>query len=319
MSSSSVKYILGGSHIYTWTGDDTKGYVEVMKKHGVVDIDTSTIYDRSEEVIGALPGRDSLRVHTKTPGFMKGVLSKESILRAAKASLGHLNQIDSYMFQSPDPSTPIEESLAAIAGLHAEGAFKSFGLSNFSAQQVQEVYDICKAKNYILPTIYTGSYNAVTRGSEDDLFPTLRRLGISFWAYSPIGAGFLTKRYEDFNLPGNEGFGPGRFSREAGWASSITNAIYNRPKLLESLKLWNGVATKEGVAPAELAARWVAHHSVLKAELGDGIILGASRPAQLDQTLEYVKKGPLSQEAVEGVEKVWAIAKEDATGKPLFG
>ncbi|KAG8630835.1 hypothetical protein KVT40_002454 [Elsinoe batatas] len=318
MPANTLKLILGGSHIYNWSADDKEEYVRIMQKHGVVDVDTAAIYDRSEGVIGALADRESLRVHTKTAGFITGMLAKENILRAAKESLGHLKHIDAYMFQSPDPETPIAESLEVIDQLHSEGAFMSFGLSNFSAEEVQEVYDICKAKGYILPTTYSGSYNAVTRGNEEDLFPTLRRLGISFWAYSPIGAGFLTKRFEDFNLPGNEGYGPGRFSQESGWSSSISNAIYNRPKLLESLKLWNDIASKEGVAPAELAARWIAHHSVLKPELGDGIILGASKPAQLDQTIEYIKKGLLSQEAVDGNENVWTIAKEDATGKPLF-
>ncbi|KAF2219527.1 NADP-dependent oxidoreductase domain-containing protein [Elsinoe ampelina] len=188
MPADTLKLILGGSHIHNWSGDDRDEYVRIMKKHEVVDVDTAAIYDRSEEVIGALADRESLRVHTKTAGLIPGMLAKES--------LGHLKHIDAYMFQSPDPETPIAEGLEAIGQLFSEGAFQSFGLSNFSAEEVQEVYDICKAKGYILPTTYSGSYNAVTRGNEDDLFPTLRQLGIGFWAYSPIGAGFLTKRQE---------------------------------------------------------------------------------------------------------------------------
>ncbi|TKX25798.1 hypothetical protein C1H76_1944 [Elsinoe australis] len=319
MASSTLKYVLGGSHIFNWSPEDTAAYQEVMNKHGITDIDTSRIYERSEKVIGSLPNRDALHVHTKTGGFTKGALSKQSILDSAHASLSHLKRIDTYMFQSPDPSTSIEESLSAIASLHASGVFSTFGLSNFSATEVQNIHDICKANNYVLPTVYTGPYNAVTRRNETELFPVLRRLGISYWAYSPIGAGFLTKRFEDFNLPGNEGFGTGRFSREVGWMAGIVNQLYNRPKLLEALKLWNEVAREEGVAPAELAARWIAYHSALEAGRGDAVILGSSRPLQLDQTLETIGKGPLSQKAVEGVEKVWAVAKEDAqTGEPLF-
>ncbi|PNS21548.1 Pyridoxal reductase [Sphaceloma murrayae] len=314
-----LKFLLGGSHIYLWSDEDTANYVNVLKKHNVVDIDTSIIYDGSEKTIGSLPDRNLLRVHTKTGGFIQGILCEESILDAAATSLKSIHSIDTYMLQSPDPATPIRESLAAIGKLYKEGAFKTFGLSNFSASQVQEVYDICKSEGYPLPTVYTGPYNAVTRRNEEDLFPVLRRLGLSFWAYSPVGAGFLTKRFEDFNLPGDEGFGKGRFSREAGWAASIVNQLYNRPKLLEGLKLWNKVAISEGIAPAELAIRWIANHSVLKPELGDGIIFGSSSPQQLDQTLVNAKKGPLSKSAVEQIEQMWNVAKEDAqTGKPLF-
>ncbi|PSK53788.1 Pyridoxal reductase [Elsinoe australis] len=303
MARSTLKYVLGGSHIFNWSPEDTAAYREVMNKHGITDIDTSRIYERSEEVIGSLPNREALHVHTKTGGFTKGALSKQSILDSAHASLSHLKHIETYMFQSPDPSTPIEESLSAIASLHASG----------------HIHDLCSSKGYVLPTVYTGPYNAVTRRNETELLPILRRLGISYWAYSPIGAGFLTKRFEDFNLPGNEGFGTGRFSREVEWMAGIVNQLYNRPKLLEALKLWNEVAREEGVAPAELAARWIAYHSALEAGRGDAVILGSSRPLQLDQTLETIKKGPLSQRAVEGVEKVWSVAKEDAqTGEPLF-
>ena len=66
-------------------------------------------------------------------------------------------------------------------------------MSNYKVEDVQKVYDICKEKGYPLPEVYQGNYSAVARKQEEVLFPTLRKLGISFYAYSPIAGGFLVK------------------------------------------------------------------------------------------------------------------------------
>jgi len=75
---------------------------------------------------------------------------------------------------------------------------KQFGLSNFLPAQVQEVYTHCKSQNYVLPTIYEGHYNPISRHAETALLPLLRDLGISFYAYGALAGGFLTKSEEFF-------------------------------------------------------------------------------------------------------------------------
>ena len=93
--------------------------------------------------------------------------------------------------------------------MYKSGAFERFGLSNYPASEVQKVYDICEANGYVKPTAYQGNYSPVARKQETILFPTLRKLGISFYAYSPLAGGFLTKTKEDIEA------GAGRFNKEA--------------------------------------------------------------------------------------------------------
>ncbi len=85
----------------------------------------------------------------------------------------------------PDSLTPIAETLAGVDEVYKLGLFRRFGLSNYQAADVQAVYDHCVEKGYVLPTVYQGTYSPVTRYQETILFPTLRKLGIAFYAYSP--------------------------------------------------------------------------------------------------------------------------------------
>jgi aflatoxin B1 aldehyde reductase len=64
-----------------------------------------------------------------------------------------------------------------------QGKFKKFGLSNYTAAEVQKFIDICEEKGYIKPSVYQGHYNAIVRGGEKELFPLLRKHNIAFFAY----------------------------------------------------------------------------------------------------------------------------------------
>ncbi|KAF2219529.1 NADP-dependent oxidoreductase domain-containing protein [Elsinoe ampelina] len=316
MSANGVKVVLGGSMISDWSSEVKEEYVRIIKENELWDVDTSIIYPQSEAVLGKLQGTLPIRVHTKTPGFKKGLLKRDIIFEAARESQSNVPDIDLYFLQTPDPDTPMEEYVGAVADLHKEGMFKRFRLSNFSAEETQQVYDLCKKNGWILPTVYSGQYSAIARISEEDLFPVLRKLKISFWVYWPLAAGFLAKPFESFNLPGSEGFGPGRFA-QSNFFGGMFNSIFNKPKLLEGLKLWGEVAKDEGITPAELAYRWLHYHSIL--EEGDAVIVGSSRPEQLESTLSGIAKGPLKATSVDKIEQVWKIARDDAPDcKPQY-
>lgn len=174
---------------------------------------------------------------------------------------------------------------------------------NFTPTQTQEVYDICKEKGYVLPTVYQGNYAALTRVPEKELFPVLRKLNISFYAYSPLVGGLLTKTAQQIKD------GVGRFG-----AKAMYGGMYNKPKYLESLELWEKAAKDEGIDRAELGFRWIAWHSALDAtgKSGDGLVVGASRPEQLNTTVEYIRKGPLSENAQKAIDKMWELVKDEA-------
>ena len=188
--------------------------------------------------------------------------------------------------------------------VYKTGVFKRFGLSNYSANDTQKVYDICKKNGYVLPTVYQGNYSPVARRQETELFPTLRKLGIAFYAYSPLAGGFLTK------TPQQVQDGAGRFDLET--FGGLYRALYMKPSYLEALAKWEAIAKEEGVARAELAYRWVRYNSPLKKEHGDAIIIGASTVEQLEQTLVGIEKGPLSKKAVEAIDQVWEEVKHEA-------
>lgn len=123
-----------------------------------------------------------------------------------------------WYLHGPDRTVPYEETLKAVNDLYKEGYFKRFGISNYMSYvlfnyqyfssnwhttrtvrnrwEVAEIVGICKANGYILPTAYQGLYNAIHRGVEPELFPCLRKFGISFYEFNPcmnqiVGISFI--------------------------------------------------------------------------------------------------------------------------------
>jgi aflatoxin B1 aldehyde reductase len=198
--------------------------------------------------------------------------------------------------------------LKGINDAYQAGYFRRFGLSNFTVQELQGVYDTCKAKGYVLPSVYQGNYSAVARRQETELFPTLRKLGMSFYAYSPIAGGFLSKTREQLT----EGKDAGRFA--AGHPiASIYNSMYaDKDSYLKALDLWAKAADAAGCSRAELAYRWVTFDSPLSKEHGDAIIFGSSTFKQIEETLGWLKKGSVGKEAKAKIDEIWKIIEHEA-------
>ncbi len=166
---------------------------------------------------------------------------------------------------------------------------------------MEKIHEYCQAHNYVVPTVYQGNYNPLARRQETVLLPTLRRLGISFYAYSPIAGGFLAKTRQQI-LDGSGRFGEGSSYRK----------LYGHDRLLEALSTWNDIADAAGASPPELAYRWVTFNSPLKRESGDAIIVGTSSLAQLKETLGWIGKGPLDQETASKIDAFWEEVQDHA-------
>ncbi|KAI8653433.1 HET domain-containing protein [Fusarium keratoplasticum] len=158
--------------------------------------------------------------------------------------------------------------------------------------------------NYVLPSVYQGNYSAITHKAEEELFPLLRKLGVAFYAYSPIAGGVLAKSPAQIKAGGM------RFSPDQMYG--LYHQMYVKDALLDALDDWEGIPTREGVSKAELAYRWIVHHSELKGSYGDGVVVGASRPSQLEETLSFCDGGPLTDAAVEGIQAIWDKVKDCA-------
>lgn len=306
-----IKAIFGGASIgpknYP-TDESVSTLLTTLKNAGVTTIDTARIYPGSEETIGRNALRSEFSIDTKLAGgFVSGTLTPENVVNDAADSLSKLNipQIDILYIHAPEPSLPLEPALKAINEVYKKGTFKRLGLSNYTAEGVQEVYDLSKKNGWILPSVYQGNYNPISRHLETSLFPTLRRLGMSFYAYSPLAGGFLTKSKADIDS------GVGRFNQEV--MGGLYNKLYNREGLKDALVKWNEIAEKEGVSKAELAYRWVGYNSALKEEEGDAVLFGGRNVEQVEQTAGFLlKKGKLSEEAARGIEEIWKKVEGDS-------
>ncbi|KAF2179512.1 putative oxidoreductase [Zopfia rhizophila CBS 207.26] len=287
--------------------DFAKQTLDTLEKEGISTLDSAEIYPGSEEEIGYHGATNRFNIDTKLPGGLAEPRRKDQIIAGGKASLERLKtkQVDVLYFHAPETTVPFEEQLSAANELYKQGAFKRLGISNFTAQQTQEVYDISKKNGWVLPTVYQGNYSAVARVSEEVLFPTLRKLGINFYAYSPIAGGFLAKTRQQI-----EG-GDGRFNPST-TLGQLYGSLYKKSSLLDALDKWNEIASSAGISKAELAYRWVAYHSILSGEKGDGIIFGAHKLNQLTETIGYLRAGPLPAEIVVWINGLWEGIKHEA-------
>ncbi|KAJ3825071.1 Aldo/keto reductase [Lentinula raphanica] len=311
--------------------------LDVFRAHGHTDVDSAYFYTggTSEIVLGKIDWKSKgLKLETKLPAIFneqqKTITDwtwdeqdmKIHILKSLKAL--DTEQVDIFYLHTPDRTTPYEVTMKAINDLYHEGHFQRFGLSNYTSWEVAEIVGICKANGYDLPSVYQGLYNAVHRAIEPELIPCLRKYGISFYAFNPLGGGLFTGRYSSPQNEAGEGtrFDPNEVQGQVVYHSTLFSLLI----LTENVKMyrqryWNDhyfnatsiireVADKYGLTMAEVALRWLCHHSMLKPAFGDSIIIGAS---SLEHNLADLEKGPLPTEVVEALDKSWEIVKPYAS------
>ena len=276
---------------------------------GNFELDTAYVYNAgdTEKYLGdILPKIDSkYYLATKVHPRITGKLDRETILMEFNESLSRMNRdkVDLLYFHFPDGKSPIDEALDTIAELYEQGQVKELGLSNYPAWQVVDIWHKCDAHGCPRPTVYQGMYNALCRNVEPELFPAIRSLGMRFYAFNPLAGGLLTgKHMQDEKLEGDGRFARLKSYRDRYWKQSYFDAIGEIKKACEA----------ENIPMAEAAYRWLVNHSMIKSELGDGILLGASRIEQMEQNLIAVTKGELPQSILDAMDSAWEIANPDS-------
>lgn len=238
------------------------------------------------------------RVYTHKPAELR-----EAFFESLKAL--NTDKVDLWYLHAPDRQTPYEETLEEVNKLYNEGRFKRFGLSNYPAWEVAQICEIAIRNGWKKPDVYQGVYNAIHRTVEPELFPCLRHYGIAFYAYNPLGGGYLTDKYERATKEHEEG---SRFDPQRAQGAHYRRRYWN-DAYFDALDIIRPVAKKLGMTTAEAAVRWCNHHSLMKAEYGDAIIIGASSAKQLEENLESLEKGPLPEEMVKAFEEGWMAVK----------
>lgn len=178
---------------------------------GVTFFDTADVYGgvpgQSEELLGAaLSGhRDDVVVATKFGADTHGLNgpdwgargSRRYVRRAVEGSLRRLGTdwIDLYQLHVPDPTTPVEETLAALHELVVEGKVRYLGSSNFAAWQVVEA-DWTARTGALTPFVSAQNrYNLLDRSAESELVPAAESVGVGILPYVPLASGLLTGKY----------------------------------------------------------------------------------------------------------------------------
>ncbi|MEW5818129.1 MAG: aldo/keto reductase, partial [Spirochaetota bacterium] len=277
----------GGDNPYGWGPQDDKDSIATIHRAielGINWLDTAKGYGHghSEEIAGkALSGqRDRLFIATKGGILWKedgsdiyGHLKTVSIKGEAESSLKRLNTnyIDLYQIHWPWPDEDIEEGWGAIADLIKEGKVRYGGVCNFSVEQLKRIQKIHPVASLQPP------YSMIKRDTEIDLLPFCKENNIGVIVYSPMQSGLLTGKFTKERISGLP---------DDDWRKK--NPDFQEPlvsihlDLVEKLK---SIALRKGQSPANLAIAW----TLLKSEV-TGAIVGARRPAQIEET---VKAGDL--------------------------
>lgn len=284
-------------------------FVQSFLDAGYTELDTAYVYNdgKCEQLLGevlAETGRP-FRIATKINPRVSGKLDGAAAYRQINESLERLrlSSVDIIYLHFPDPATPPEDVLSAMAELHGQGKFRELGLSNFPAWMTADIWHLCEKHGWIRPTVYEGMYNPLTRHAERELNACLDRFGMRYYAYNPLCGGLLTGRYGSYEEPPADG----RFTHRPGYQNRYWKKSY-----FDALSLVKEACDRQGISPAEASYRWLMHHSMLREERGDGIIMGASGMSHLRQNLEAARKGPLPGEITDAFERAWEICRADS-------
>lgn len=252
-----------GGNTFGWTSDEdtSRSVLDAFTAAGGNFIDTADVYSawaegnsggESETILGRwLAGRgdrQDLVIATKVsqhPEFQG--LSASTIAAAADASLSRLqtDTIDLYYAHFDDADTPLEESLGALDALVTAGKVRYVGISNYSAERIEEWMSIVEANGFAAPVALQPHYNLVHRTDfERDLAPLAEKHSLGVIPYSSLASGFLTGKYrtrEDLE-------GAARGQAAGGYLNDAGLAV------IAELR---DIATAHDVAPASVALAWL--------------------------------------------------------------
>jgi aryl-alcohol dehydrogenase-like predicted oxidoreductase len=263
--------------------DQTAAVVNAALDQGINLFDTADVYGNrgmSEEYLGrALKGkrRDAIVASKfraqmgEGPHWSGG--SRRYIMDAVEDSLRRLgtDYIDLYQIHSPDPTTPIEETLRALDDLVRQGKVRYIGHSNFSAAQTVEAAWVAKTE-HLTPFISLQNHFNLLNRLDTELIDACVRHGVGILPYFPLASGMLTGKYRP-GQPAPEG------TRLAGPAGGriLTDRNYETVQKLEA------VAEEAGRSLLELAFSWLAQQPAV-----GSVIAGATKPEQVEQNAAAV-------------------------------
>jgi aryl-alcohol dehydrogenase-like predicted oxidoreductase len=305
--------ILGGN-VFGWTADEATSFriLDAFVDAGGTMIDTADVYSfwvdghvggESETVIGNWlrrnPGkRARVQIASKVgllgapivDGDYAADLEPAQVVRACDASLGRLgvDTIDLYYQHKDDPSVPLADSLGAFDGLKREGKIRAVGLSQYTADRLDEAMRVAEQQGLERPCAFQGWYNLLEREKlEGPLLDAAVKHQLGIIPFYALANGFLT----------------GKYRSSADLASSVRGARVEEylsgrgPLVLDAL---DEVAAEQGVAAGAIAIAWTLAQPGIVATLAS-----ATRLEQLEQNCAAISV-QLTAEQVERLDRASA-------------
>jgi L-glyceraldehyde 3-phosphate reductase len=241
--------------------------------------------------------RDELVITTKAgfdmwPGPYGNWGSRKHLIAGIDASLKRLGleYVDIFYHHRPDDETPMEETCDALTSIVRQGKALYVGLSNYKPEETQRAAKLLR-ENHTPCVIHQPSYSMLNRWIEDGLDKVLLEEGIGSTVFKPLEQGLLTGRYiggipEDSRMMHDPRF--------------LKQGMLN-VELLTKISALSGIAAERGQSLAQMAIAWVLHNPCVTSAL-----IGASRPAQIEENVRALDKLDFSQEELSMIEAVLA-------------
>jgi L-glyceraldehyde 3-phosphate reductase len=239
--------------------------------------------------------RDELVISTKAGYYMwKGPYgewgSKKYLVASLDQSLKRmgLEYVDIFYHHRPDPNTPLEETMTALDLTVRQGKALYVGISNYPAEQAAEAIAILRRLGTPC-LIHQPKYSMFERWVEAGLLDLLDKEGVGCIPFSPLAQGLLTDKYLKGIPLDSRAAKPTGFLQE----SQIT------PDRIEKARQLNELAIKRDQTLAQMALAWI-----LKDKRITSVLIGASRPEQLTDSLQSFRNTSFSSDELAAIEKI---------------
>ena len=241
------------------------------------------------------PYRDEIIVSSKAgyemwPGPYGNFGSRKYLMTSLDQSLKRtgLDYFDIFYSHRPDPNTPIEETMGALADMVKSGKALYVGLSNYNPEQTKEAVGVLKSLG-IKPLIHQPSYSMFNRWIEDGLQDVLKEEGMGSIVFSPLAQGMLTNKYLK-GIP--------KGSRADKENTHLKSSAITEEKLKQVQKLQE-IATSRNQTLAQMALAWV-----LRKDKVTSVIIGASRKEQIIENVKALDNLVFSETELKQIDKI---------------
>ncbi len=242
-----------------------------------------------------LPYRDELLISSKAgwdmwPGPYGNFGSRKYLIASCDQSLKRmgLEYVDIFYHHRPDPNTPLEETMGALDQLVRQGKALYVGISQYSAEDTTKAYEILKSLGTPL-LIHQPRYSMIDRWVENGLMDILGQKGVGSIAFSPLEQGMLTDKYLK-GIPADS-----RVAKDGRYLKPESLA----PEKLEMISKLNNIALKRGQSLAQMAIAWL-----LKDPRITSVLIGVSKPEQLDDNVAAVKNSNFTSEEITQIKTI---------------